>query len=66
MLVDGKPTERTFETLEGTVGSGEFGATLNAIFDPAERRRPARRNAGTKHAPRPLARDPAPHTMLRL
>jgi len=35
VLVDGKPTNRTFETLEGTVASGEFGATLGAIFDPA-------------------------------
>ena len=35
MLVDGKPAGRTFETLEGTVSSGEFGATLSAIFDPA-------------------------------
>jgi hypothetical protein len=37
MLIDGKPTGRTFETLEGTVSSGEFGSTLNAIFDPATR-----------------------------
>lgn len=35
MLIDGKPSGRTFETLEGTIGSGEFGATLSAIFDPA-------------------------------
>ena len=35
MLIDGKATGRTLETLEGTVGSGEFGATLSAIFDPA-------------------------------
>jgi hypothetical protein len=35
MLVDGKPTNRPFATLEGTVSSGEFGATLSAIFDPA-------------------------------
>jgi hypothetical protein len=35
MLVDGKPTRQSFETLEGTVGSGEFGTTLSAVFDPA-------------------------------
>ncbi|HUB78635.1 MAG TPA: hypothetical protein VMB03_07565 [Bryobacteraceae bacterium] len=35
MLVDGKPTRRTFDTIEGSVASGEFGATLAAIFDPA-------------------------------
>jgi hypothetical protein len=34
ILVDGKPTNRTFETIEGTVSSGEFGSTLSAIFDP--------------------------------
>lgn len=34
MLVDGKPTRQTFATLEGTVGSGEFGTTLSAVFDP--------------------------------
>jgi hypothetical protein len=34
MLIDGKPAQRTFESLEGTLGSGEFGATLSAIFDP--------------------------------
>jgi hypothetical protein len=34
-LVDGKPTRQTFETLEGTVGSGEFGTTLSAVFEPA-------------------------------
>ncbi len=35
MLVDGKPAGGTFETLQGTVSSGEFGSTLSAIFDPA-------------------------------
>jgi hypothetical protein len=35
MLVDGKPAGRTFETIGGTVSSGEFGSTLSAIFDPA-------------------------------
>jgi len=34
-LVDGKPTRQTFETLQGAVGTGEFGSTLAAIFDPA-------------------------------
>jgi hypothetical protein len=34
ILIDGKPTGRAFETLEGTVASGEFGATLGSIFDP--------------------------------
>jgi hypothetical protein len=35
MLIDGKPTVQTFDTLEGTVGWGEFGTTLHAVFDPA-------------------------------
>jgi len=35
ILIDGKPAGRTFETVEGTVASGEFGATLGAIFDLA-------------------------------
>jgi hypothetical protein len=35
MLIDGKSTRQTFETLEGTIGSGEFGTTLRDIFDPA-------------------------------
>ena len=34
MLVNAKPTRQTFETLEGTVGNGEFGTTLSAVFDP--------------------------------
>ena len=34
-LVDGKPTKQTFDTLQGTVGTGEFGSTLAAIFEPA-------------------------------
>ena len=34
-LIDGKPTRQTFETLEGTIGSGEFGTTLGAVFDAA-------------------------------
>ena len=35
VLFNGEPTERPFETLEGFVGTGEFGTTLSAIFDPA-------------------------------
>ena len=35
LLIDGKPTERTFETLEGSFGYGEFGTTLSVVFDPA-------------------------------
>jgi hypothetical protein len=34
LQIDGQPAQRTFESLQGTVGSGEFGATLIAIFDP--------------------------------
>jgi len=34
VLINGKPTSRSFETLEGTIGCGEFGATLSAVFDP--------------------------------
>jgi len=35
VLIDDKPTDRTFESLAGATGSGEFGATLSSIFDPA-------------------------------
>jgi len=35
LLIDGKPAGQTFETLQGTVGSGEFGTTLSSVFDPA-------------------------------
>ncbi len=35
MLIDDHDTERTFESLAGAIGTGEFGATLRAIFDPA-------------------------------
>jgi hypothetical protein len=35
MLIDGKTTRKTFETLQGTIGRGEFGTTMNAVFDPA-------------------------------
>jgi hypothetical protein len=34
-LVDGKPTDQAYETLQGAIGVGEFGATLKSIFDPA-------------------------------
>jgi hypothetical protein len=34
ILIDGKPTDRTYESLGGAVGVGEFGATLHSIFDP--------------------------------
>jgi hypothetical protein len=35
LLVDGKPTDRTFESLPGAIGSGEFATTLSAIFEPS-------------------------------
>ena len=35
MLINDRPTDRTFESLQGAIGTGEFGATLGAIFDPA-------------------------------
>jgi len=35
VLIDGKPTDRSYDSLEGAVGVGEFGATLDSIFDPA-------------------------------
>jgi hypothetical protein len=35
ILIDDRPTDRTLETLQGVVSTGEFGATLSAIFDPA-------------------------------
>jgi hypothetical protein len=34
-LIDGKVTDRSYESLEGGVSVGEFGATLRTIFDPA-------------------------------
>jgi hypothetical protein len=34
-LIDGKPTERKYEELENATSSGEFGAVLREIFDPA-------------------------------
>jgi hypothetical protein len=35
MLINDRPTDWTFESLRGAIGTGEFGATLSAIFDPA-------------------------------
>jgi hypothetical protein len=35
ILVNDKPTDRTFESLQGAIVSGEFGTTMSAIFDPA-------------------------------
>lgn len=35
LLFNGAQTQQTFEGLEGFVGSGEFGATLTSVFDPA-------------------------------
>jgi hypothetical protein len=36
MLVDGNPARQSFETLEGTVGGGEFGTTLSAVTNIVE------------------------------
>jgi len=33
-LIDGKPTGKVFEDLEGATSSGEFGGTLRTIFSP--------------------------------
>jgi hypothetical protein len=35
MQIDDKPTERSYASLEGATGVGEFGGTLRSIFDPA-------------------------------
>lgn len=35
ILIDDTATDRTFESLQGAIGTGEFGATMSAIFDPA-------------------------------
>jgi hypothetical protein len=35
MLIDDKPTDKSFESLQGAIGMGEFGAMLRSIFDPA-------------------------------
>jgi hypothetical protein len=34
ILIDDKPTDVAFESLQGSIGTGEFGATLSAIFEP--------------------------------
>jgi hypothetical protein len=34
ILIDDKPTDRSFDSLQGAIGSGEFGLTMSAIFDP--------------------------------
>jgi hypothetical protein len=34
MLIDDKPTDRRYESLDGAIGIGEFGGTLHSIFDP--------------------------------
>jgi hypothetical protein len=33
-LIDGKPTDRTYSSLAGAIGVGEFGGTLESIFLP--------------------------------
>jgi hypothetical protein len=35
VLINGKPTGRKYEDLEGATGTGEFGGILRAIFNPA-------------------------------
>jgi len=35
VLINGKPTDRKYEDLEGATGSGEFGGILRVIFNPA-------------------------------
>jgi hypothetical protein len=35
IAIDGKPTGRKYEELTGGIGAGEFGGTLQGIFDPA-------------------------------
>jgi hypothetical protein len=35
LLIDDKPTGKSFESLEGAIGVGEFGAMLYSIFNPA-------------------------------
>jgi hypothetical protein len=34
MLINDQPTNRDFSSLEGATGEGEFGGTLESIFDP--------------------------------
>jgi len=36
-LIDGKPTDRSFDDLGGATSSGEFGGVLRTIFDPASK-----------------------------
>jgi hypothetical protein len=35
ILIDNKPADRTFEDLQGAIGSGEFGSTMSAVFEPS-------------------------------
>src|ERR1035441_5173402 len=35
LAIDGKPTSRSFDSLQGAIGVGEFGAMLYSIFNPA-------------------------------
>ena len=35
MLIDDKPTDRKYESLEGATGVGEFGGVLRSTFEPA-------------------------------
>jgi hypothetical protein len=35
IAIDGKPTDRKYEGLTGGIGTGEFGGTLQDIFDPS-------------------------------
>lgn len=34
-LIDGHPADRTYESLGGALGAGEFGGMLHSIFDPS-------------------------------
>ena len=34
-LIDGKPTNRTYDSLGGVLGAGEFGGMLHSIFNPS-------------------------------
>jgi hypothetical protein len=34
VLLDGKPTDRTFDSLGGAIGIGEFGGMLDSVFEP--------------------------------
>jgi hypothetical protein len=35
ILINGKPTDRTFDSLGGAIGMGEFGGMLGGIFEPS-------------------------------